>query len=611
MKLNPRDQDRTFCFCLVTATSVQYFFFEWKELNHYLQLRLLNTICGWSFVRDWNDDEYKFPTGKIIRVTETIKAELKQLREEFLQDKVYQEHKLLISQLFERISSLKNNELFFIYRIVYSLPRRDMLYRICTELQYVRQGKTKEEADSWFKKEANLFYKEYEVSYYCKFKQGEQKRDKRVCRFCGKKMPETTFNKDAHVVPESIGGSKELLCYEECDNCNEEFGKGIEQNLCRWFDFRRSLYRIRKKSGGIPKAYGQNYVIEDGQINILVEKIQDNKVKVLGAELVTLQGIYRALCKIAIDLIDSEHLSRLQTTIRWICTGSPKSCHYPPIAQLLDMPYATSPSVYIFTRRDGLDKENAPFHFCILHIFDLAFLYILPHVDGRVYYDDDYAKGIPTEALKILGFHNDWIWESYDTNESRFPHAWIDFSDSEKKFSDKGHLFPKEKLRKERQPEGYIDFPSIKLTEKDFLSCVLQKLEYSKFIKTEELKYCIGEVIPKVIFDLENRQPLRIYLDVRFIDVRTSNLLAEVLYNVQIAPKAYKGQINITSSSIYPNPELFVKAFELTLDSLFRDIQSRDSNFPFTKKHLNVSDCRELLDKIILRFIGKINHLKR
>lgn len=86
---------------------------------------------------------------------------------------------------------------------------------------------------------------------------------------------------------------------------------------------------------------------------------------------------------------------------------------------------------------------------------------------------------------------------------------------------------------------------------------------------------------------------------------------AEVLYNVQIAPRAYKGQINITSSSIYPNPELFVKAFELTLDSLFRDIQSRDSNFPFTKKNLNVSDCRELLDKIILRFIGKINHLKR
>lgn len=611
MKLNSRDQDRTFCFCLVTATSVQYFFFEWKERNHYLQLRLLNTICGWSFVRDWNDDEYKFPTGKIIRVTETIKAELKQLRKEFLQDKVYQEHKRLISQLYERISSLKNDELFFIYRIVYSLPRHDMPYRICAELQYVKQGKTKEEADSWFKKEADLFYKEYEVGYYCKIKQGEQKRDKRVCRFCGKRMPETTFNKDAHVVPESIGGSKEQLCYEECDNCNKEFGEGIEKNLCRWFDFRRSLYRIRKKSGGVPKAYGQNYVIEDGQINILVEEIQDNKVKVLGAELVTLQGIYRALCKIAIDLIDSEHLNRLQTTIKWVRTGNPKSGHYPQIAQLLNMPYATSPSVYIFTRRDGLDKENAPLHFCILHIFDLAFLYILPHVDGRVYYDDDYAKGIPTEALELLGFHGNWIWESYDTNESRYPHAWIDLSESEKRISDTRHLFPKEKLRKEVPPEGYIDYPSPKLTEKDFLSCVLQKIEYSKFIKAEEFKYCIGEVIPKVIIDLESRQPLKIYFDIRFVDVRTSNLLAEVLYNVQIAPRAYKGQINITSSSIYPNPELFVKAFELALNSLFTDIQSRDANFPFTRKNLNFSDCRELLEKIIFRFIGKINLPKR
>ena len=221
--MNTRDQDRTFCFCLVTATAIHHFFFEWEERNHYLQIRLLNTICGWNFERNWNDDEYKFPTGRIIRVTESIKTELTQLRKEFLQDKVYQEHKQLISQLVERINPLKDGELFFIYRIVYSMPRLDMLYRICAELQYVKQGKTKEEADNWFNKEAALFYRDYEISYYSKIKQGELKRDKRICRFCGKKMPETTFIKDAHVVPESIGGSKELLCYEECDNCNEEF----------------------------------------------------------------------------------------------------------------------------------------------------------------------------------------------------------------------------------------------------------------------------------------------------------------------------------------------------------------------------------------------------
>ena len=75
--MNPRDQDQTFCFCIVTATSIQHFFFEWKERNHNLQLRLLNTICGWNFERNWNDDEYKFPTGRIIRATESIKAELK------------------------------------------------------------------------------------------------------------------------------------------------------------------------------------------------------------------------------------------------------------------------------------------------------------------------------------------------------------------------------------------------------------------------------------------------------------------------------------------------------------------------------------------------------
>ena len=49
-KINTLDQDRTFCFFLITRTSIGAYFFEWDEPNHKLQMQMLNTICGWSFV---------------------------------------------------------------------------------------------------------------------------------------------------------------------------------------------------------------------------------------------------------------------------------------------------------------------------------------------------------------------------------------------------------------------------------------------------------------------------------------------------------------------------------------------------------------------------------
>lgn len=600
---NTLDQDRTFCFCLVTATSIQYFFFEWKEPNHPLQMRLLNTVCGWGFVHEWHDDEFSFPTGKIIRQTENIKTELRQVREEFLQNKVYQKHKQHISRLVETISSLENDELFFIYRIVYSMPSHAMLYRICTELQYIKQGKSKEDADCWFYKEAAPFYKKYNIYYYKEFKQGEKNRNKRICRFCGKRMPEVTFDKDAHVIPESIGGSKNMLCYEECDSCNEEFGKGIEQNLCNWFDFRRSKYGIRKKKGGIANAYGENYVIENTHVSLIDTYKQEGAFKALASCTVTLQGIYRALCKIAIDLIDSEHLPRLQTTIKWIRTGNPKSKRYPQIAQMDHLPSVQAPFVYIFTRKDNLDKDDAPLYFCILRIFDLAFLYTLPHVDGKIYYTDDYTKRLPLEALKTLGFSNGWTWESYNTTEERKPHVWLDFSKASIKPLDTPQSPPIEKLRKEKAPDGYTDFPKPKLTAKDILSCELKRIELKEPINDENIKYCIGDVLPKVVIDVRNRLPLVINLLVLFEDTRTMTQVAEISYTLKIAAKAYKSHINITSSSIYPNPELFVQILEFAIEFLFRDLLKLNSSFPFTRENLNFCDCRELLDKITFRFI--------
>ena len=51
----------------------------------------------------------------------------------------------------------------------------------------------------------------------------------KICRFCGKKEPEVTFNKIAHAIPEMLG-NKQYISLSECDTCNKKFSK-YEDNL--------------------------------------------------------------------------------------------------------------------------------------------------------------------------------------------------------------------------------------------------------------------------------------------------------------------------------------------------------------------------------------------
>jgi len=43
--------------------------------------------------------------------------------------------------------------------------------------------------------------------------------------------------------------NKSLFTAYECDMCNDDFGKGIEQDLGNWSKPKRTMARIRGKSG--------------------------------------------------------------------------------------------------------------------------------------------------------------------------------------------------------------------------------------------------------------------------------------------------------------------------------------------------------------------------
>ena len=69
---------------------------------------------------------------------------------------------------------------------------------------------------------------------------GVQERTKRICRYCGKRMPETTFKKDAHTISNSLGNIF-FFTNDECDECNTNFGSGIEQEFIKYVSVYRTL----------------------------------------------------------------------------------------------------------------------------------------------------------------------------------------------------------------------------------------------------------------------------------------------------------------------------------------------------------------------------------
>lgn len=93
----------------------------------------------------------------------------------------------------------------------------------------------------------------YEIANMFAFRPGSERvylgdKAKQVCRYCGRAAPEVKFKKLAHAIPDQVGNDW-LFDYEECDTCNGDFAKRIEDDFGKWTLPWRSLGRIKGKEG--------------------------------------------------------------------------------------------------------------------------------------------------------------------------------------------------------------------------------------------------------------------------------------------------------------------------------------------------------------------------
>lgn len=293
---------------------------------------------------------------------------------------------LQINSYFKK--DLEDNEHFFIFcNTTISKEQRFLLYNYLLAL---REGedfkKITKEIDDLF----GVLMDSYEMFAFDSdtknnIKIGESDKSKRVCRYCNKKSPEVSFKKVAHSISEALG-NKKIITNDECDACNEKFGKGIENDLILYLNLYRVFFGIRGKNG-IPKFKGKNFEIENNETikikqilsdeEIAVSDCSDFQVRLETSEKITTQNIYKTLSKYALGVIDRTQIVNFKDTIEWI-NGKRNIDNLPKVAILSSYDlFSTHPKLMVYLRKS--EDNKLPYAVAEFRFTFLTFVYIIPN----------------------------------------------------------------------------------------------------------------------------------------------------------------------------------------------------------------------------------------
>lgn len=232
---------------------------------------------------------------------------------------------------------------------------------------------------------------------------GEPEKGMRKCRFCGKMMPVVSYEKDAHTISEGLG-NKSIITNDECDKCNEDLGREIEQDLMTYLSPMRTFMSLRGKKGLVKIKDDSFALYEDapGQIHIdLFEQDEpelkhwefeqngdDFKWTFTHPQMLNPQDVYRAVVKYVIGVMENAELSHFKETITWVrkmrtATDLPRLCFY-----LDNNPKSEEkPCITVFLRMN--DDKSLPYCFVELQVSGVVIFGIIPLCDQD---DRTYSK---------------------------------------------------------------------------------------------------------------------------------------------------------------------------------------------------------------------------
>jgi HNH endonuclease len=119
---------------------------------------------------------------------------------------------------------------------------------------------------------------------------GNKRLASRKCRFCHRTAAEgATFRSVAHAIPTALGNDH-LKIADECDECNNHFGRETEPSLIAMLDVQRAFLGTqgRGKNDGRPELqFSEGKIYHDGQkLNIHAANVsKDDATNAISVEL--------------------------------------------------------------------------------------------------------------------------------------------------------------------------------------------------------------------------------------------------------------------------------------------------------------------------------------
>lgn len=211
------------------------------------------------------------------------------------------------------------------------------------------------------------------------------------CRFCGRSSSEVTFKKKAHAISELIG-NKEFVSKNECDVCNEHFGKFFEDNLSKYLGITRNLSQIYSKKG-VPSYKSENdksrvdftnkgIVIQDIEGSNFIEMKENGMLIHSVRQSYSPLSVYKSFVRMALSVLPYEYMFYFWRTVEWLREKSDVNSNYAMkdyewiIERFVPGPRPLSLTVHGFIRNN--DVIDVPFYQFVLEFGNFIYQIAVP-----------------------------------------------------------------------------------------------------------------------------------------------------------------------------------------------------------------------------------------
>ena len=439
---------------------------------------------------------------------------------------------------------------------------------------------------------------------------GEPDENKRICRFCGKSVPSVSFKKIAHAIQDALG-NKLLFCYEECDTCNHDLAM-VEDQFRILMDFRRSIFRIpRKGTTKAAKVVGKDFIIvPDTKGDPIMYLMKDNIEKSIDAtkpfvhhfELkspIVNEQMYKALCKMVVDMLPSCELQHFKNTIEWIKSEDFMPDTLPSIWLInlpCNNPVFKQPILDVFLN-NRQTSQKAPYCTGIVWLYDIAYIFIVPLVDvdaGQYKYDKD-LEGHWIFMKKWLDLYQ---WQQQDTCNYNQSTAWVNWKVNPN--ADNIKILPKDnEIFKECQHKNGC-IPEVPMP--DFDSTLLSVVHtpnvsftqlYTGTICDNDLKDVTQHIAGPSFVINTDKEIIKVRLSIEANDTTDRIKYFKCEFSIDIHVEKFNEYVMITNDD-----DTISFAFHYQLRDCLLDYALRQSEIEMSKQRKNTSFEKCSLDKL-------------